>query len=67
MVDYYYSGFAIIFSFFNVIHFLMYIDGFNYRAWHYKNYHVTKTGSHFVGLKGNQIYIIYRVSLVIRY
>ena len=41
-----------------------YIDGFNYRAWHYKNYHVTKTGSHFVGQKGNQIN---RVSLVIQY
>ena len=40
------------------------IDGFNYRAWHYKNYHVTKTGSHFVGQKGNQIN---RVSLVIQY
>ena len=40
------------------------IDGFNYRAWHYKNYHVTKTGSHFVGQKGNQIS---RVSLVIQY
>ena len=39
-------------------------DGFNYRAWHYKNYHVTKTGSHFVGQKGNQII---RVSLVIQY
>ena len=25
------------------------IDGFNYRVWHYKNYHVIKTGSHFVG------------------
>ena len=40
------------------------IHGFNYRAWHYKNYHVTKTGSHFVGQKGNQIN---RVSLVIQY
>ena len=40
------------------------IDGFNYRAWHYKNYHVTKTGSHFVGQKGKQIN---RVSLVIQY
>ena len=40
------------------------IDRFNYRAWHYKNYHVTKTGSHFVGQKGNQIN---RVSLVIQY
>ena len=40
------------------------IDGFDYRAWHYKNYHVTKTGSHFVGQKGNQIN---RVSLVIQY
>ena len=40
------------------------IDGFNYRAWHYKNIHVTKTGSHFVGQKGNQIN---RVSLVIQY
>ena len=24
------------------------IDRFNYRAWHYKNYHVPKIGSHFV-------------------
>ena len=24
------------------------IDGFNYRVWHYKNNHITKTGSHFV-------------------
>ena len=41
----------------------VYIDGFNYRTWHYKNYHVTKTGSHFVGQKGNQIN---SVSLVIQ-
>ena len=42
---------------------MLHIDGFNYRAWHYKNYHVTKIGSHFVGQKGNQINC---VSLVIQ-
>ena len=38
------------------------IDGFNYRAWHYKNYHVPKIGSHFVGQKRSKVY---RVSLTI--
>ena len=27
----------------------------NYRAWHCKSYHVTKTGSHFIGQKRNEI------------
>ena len=49
---------------FRVLKSVVCIDGFNYRAWHYNNYHVTKTGSHFVGQKGNQIN---RVSLVIQY
>ena len=38
------------------------IDEFNYRAWHYKNYHVPKIGSHFVGQKRNKVN---RVSLTI--
>ena len=46
---------------YDIIH--LAIDGFNYRGRHYKNYHVTKTGSHFVGQKGNQIN---RVSLIIQ-
>ena len=31
------------------------IDGFNNRAWHYKNNHVTKTSSHFVGQKKTRL------------
>ena len=31
-----------------------FIDGFNYRVWHYKNYHMMKIGSHFVGQKRNK-------------
>ena len=40
------------------------IDGFNYRAWHYKNYHMPKIGRHFVGQKRNKVN---RVSLTIQY
>ena len=40
------------------------IDGFNYRAWHYKSHHMPKIGSHFVGQKRNQVI---RVSLTIQY
>ena len=40
------------------------IDGFNYRAGHYKNYHVPKIGCHFVGQKRNKVS---RVSLTIQY
>ena len=40
------------------------IDGFNYKVWHYKSYHVPKISSHFVGQKRNQVIC---VLLTIRY
>ena len=40
------------------------IDEFNYRVQRYKNYHLNKTGIHFVGQKRNQIN---GVSLIIQY
>ena len=40
------------------------IDGCNYGAWHYENYHVLKIGSHFVGQRRNKVN---RVLLTIQY
>ena len=42
----------------------IYIDGFNYRVWHYKNYHVMKISSYFVGKKRNKVN---RILLTIQY